>query len=85
MKKLIDKNNHRNYSLVHRASRDGFEATKVRQAVLNKNGILIMFIKANQNIFGSYTTIPWKWDSTYRLDERAFLFSLTNKITLPII
>ena len=69
------------WSLLYRASRDGFGAKDFHSNCDNKHPTLII-LKAKQSefIFGGYTSVSWSSSSyEFKLDVNAFIFSLTNK------
>ena len=66
-------------TLIYRGSRDGFKANKFHELCDNR-GATVSIIKSKcGKVFGGYTSASWTSVRGYKKDERAFLFSLTNK------
>ena len=72
------------WSLLYRASRDGFEPSDFHSRCDGKSPTLTIF-KAQESsyIFGGFTTGVWHKLNAYIADSKAFLFSLTNKDSKP--
>ena len=67
-------------TLLYRGSRDTYKAARFHELCDNQ-GPTISMIKSNcGRIFGGYTSAPWTSVRGYKKDEKAFLFSLTQKI-----
>ena len=86
--KLCEFDSKSKFTLVYRASVDGFGA-KVFHSKCDKIAKTLTIIKAKEsgNIFGGYTEATWeqigpKWH--YKEDKNAFIFSLVNKHNQPI-
>ena len=49
-------------------------------------GPTISFVKSQENfVFGGYTSVPWtSGDKTWRKDNDAFVFSVTNSAKHPV-
>jgi hypothetical protein len=70
---------YQNWSLVYRASQDGFEASQFHSKCDDKPNTLIIVKSVNGNIFGGYTEQSWSFNSgNYRHDLNSFIFSLNN-------
>ena len=83
--KLIDlcKCQNQKWNLNYRATRDGFSSKSFHLAC-NKVPNTLTVIKANNgNIFGGFTTKPWRSDNTISNDPESFIFSLVNKNYKP--
>jgi hypothetical protein len=73
------------FSLIYRATIDGFEASLFHQKCNNiPNTLSIVKVKESKNIFGGYTEASWDNSNTYKKDENAFIFSLINNDKNPI-
>jgi hypothetical protein len=72
------------WSLLYRASRDGFEPKDFHAKCDGKSPTLTIF-KAQESsyIFGGFTTAKWHRLNEYISDSKAFIFSLTNKDNAP--
>lgn len=67
-------------TLLYRGTRDTFKAPKFHELCDGK-GATISIIKSKcGKVFGGYTSTAWSSVRGYKKDEKAFLFSLTNKI-----
>ena len=75
---------YQNWSLVYRASQDGFEASQFHSKCDDKPNTLIIVKSVNGNIFGGYTKQSWSGHGTYKADPKSFIFSLINKENKPI-
>jgi hypothetical protein len=66
--------------LIYKASRDGYTAAKFHSLCDNKGPTLNLIKSEHNKIFGGYTSINWGYNtSSYKPDDKAFIFSLTNK------
>ena len=73
------------FSLLYRASVDGFAASSFHAKCDNKGKTLtIIKVKGNSNVFGGFTELGWDSSGTYKNDQNAFIFSLTNQYNQPI-
>ena len=79
--------NGRKWSLLYRASRDGFEASNFHSSCDYKPNTLTIVKSENGNIFGGFTSIQWKSSATasFENDIKAFIFSLVNKEKRPLL
>ena len=73
----------RNYSyrLLFRGTRDGFK-TKTFYEKCNKKHTLCIICTPENNVFGGYTSIPWKRkdkNGIYISDASAFIYTVRNK------
>ena len=67
------------FSLLYRASRDGFRASDFHSRCDGKSSTLTIFkVKTNGFLFGAYTSVSWDSSSKYKSDPHAFIFSLIN-------
>ncbi len=72
------------FTLLYRATVDGFEGAKFHLKCDAKGKTLtIIKVKNNQNIFGGYTEAGWE-GQCYKNDPNAFIFSLINHDKQPI-
>ena len=73
-----------NWSLLYRASRDGFDARCFHSKCdRHSSTLIILKAKETQFIFGGYTDTSWDYNGWHKWDPRAFIFSLTNKENKP--
>jgi hypothetical protein len=72
------------WTLLYRASQDGFEAARFHSKCDNKPNTLIIIKTENGNIFGGYTEQSWSGHGAYKADQKSFIFSLINKINKPL-
>ena len=72
--------------LIYKGTRDSFESYKFHEHCDNKlNAILL--IKANNFIFGGFTSISWHIEGKYgdwKDDPKSFIFSISNPSNQPI-
>ena len=72
------------FKLIFRASLNGDTAENFH-FYCDKKGPTVTIIKGkNNHIFGGYLTVPFSSDGLSHYDDKAFLFSLTNKKKFPI-
>jgi hypothetical protein len=67
-------------TLLYRGSRDTYKAARFHELCDNKGPTISMIKSKCGRIFGGYTSAPWTSVRGYKKDEKAFLFSLTQKI-----
>jgi hypothetical protein len=73
------------WSLMYRATRDGFSSNDFHSKCDgHANTLTIIKAKQSEFIFGGFTTVSWDSSSTWKSDPNAFIFSLTNKDNKPI-
>ena len=80
--KLCEFSSKDKFSLLYRASQDGFGSNNFHSKCDGKGNTLTI-LKANGFIFGGFTTKSWDSTSFWKSDPNAFLFSLTNKDNKP--
>lgn len=73
------------WTLVYRASRDGFTAADFHSRCDPCANTLIVIKSAQNNIFGGYTEADWSGDDGYKSDDNTFLFSLINRENQPLV
>ena len=73
------------FELLYRASRDGFKASSFHAKCDNKARTLAIIRSLRGCIFGAYTTVDWDSTSGFKADPDAFLFSLVNLETSPLV
>ena len=72
------------FKLIFTASLNGDTAENFH-SYCDKKGPTVTIIKGkNNHIFGGYLTVPFSSDGLSHYDDKAFLFSLTNKKKFPI-
>ncbi len=75
------------FSLIYKATRDGFGASDFHQKCGRTNPTLVI-VKVGSYIFGGYTESSWWRDSgyggAYRSDKNAFMFTLINKYNVSV-
>ena len=73
------------FKLLYRASRDGFE-TYIFHARCDNQPRTLTIIKTTEGyIFGGYTAVAWDCSSSYKTDPNAFIFSLVNGHSTPLL
>ena len=78
--KLSDKQ----FKLLYRASRDGFEASSFHAKCDNQPRTLTIIKTARGYIFGGYTAVAWDSNTCHhKFDQAAFIFSLKNPSKQP--
>ena len=75
--------NEKEFQLLYRASENDYSARKFHNLCDNKGATLVIVQSEFGNIFGGYTSIPWKTtkrdgEITFAKDETAFLFIIRN-------
>jgi len=68
------------FTLLFRGNRDTFKAARFHELCDNKGPTLSIIKSKCGKVFGGYTSTAWSSVRGYKKDEKAFLFSLTNKI-----
>jgi hypothetical protein len=82
--KLCEFSSKNKWTLLYRGTRDGFCATNFHSKCDgNRNTLTIFKAKGTSYIFGGFTSITWDDSSGWKIDPKAFLFSLTNKDNQP--
>jgi len=71
------------FSLIYRASQDGFEAAKFHAKCDDKPNTFIIVKSQNGNVFGGYTEKSWSGDGP-KNDSNAFIFSFINRLKRPL-
>jgi len=74
------------WSLIYRASQDGFEGANFHFKCNNKPNTLIIIKSTNGNVFGGYTEKSWisMENEFFIADPNSFIFSLINKENRPL-
>jgi len=73
------------WSLLYRATRDGFGAKDFHlKCDGHSNTLTLLKAKETEFIFGGFTSVEWDSSSYYKPDRNAFIFSLTNKDNKPL-
>ena len=73
----------REFTLLYRASRDGFEASDFHARCDHKPSTLTLIKTADGYIFGGYTAAAWDSTGEHKADPAAFIFSLVNHNDSP--
>ena len=68
----------REFKLLYRARRDGFEASSFHAKCDNQPRTLTIVRALYGYIFGAYTSVAWDSTSGYKIDPNAFIFSYEN-------
>ena len=74
-----------NFELIYRASRDGFDASSFHAKCDNQPGTMTVIKTTNGCIFGAYASVAWDSTSGYKADRHAFIFSLVNVESTPLL
>ena len=73
------------WSLLYRATRDGFSSVDFHSKCdSNSNTLTLLKAKGSAYIFGGFTTVSWDGLNEFKSDPNAFIFSLTNKDKKPL-
>ena len=68
------------FELLYRASRDGFQPMDFHTRCDNKGPTLFVAKLSSNKRLGGFTRESWELQNKWKKDEKAFLFSLDNKI-----
>ena len=71
------------FRLIYRATRDGFEASSFHAKCDNKPRTLTIIKTTLGYIFGGYTDATWESTNIHKADPKAFICSLINKSYSP--
>lgn len=72
------------WTLIYKATRDGFDETIFHQHCDHQGPTMTIILSNNNYLFGGYTAIPWTSENgSYKTDNTAFLFTLTNPHRIP--
>jgi hypothetical protein len=83
--KLCEFSQNDKWSLLYRASRDGFRSRDFHSKCDgNSSTLTILKAKHSSYIIGGFTTVSWDSTSQWKSDPNAFIFSLTNKDNQPV-
>jgi hypothetical protein len=74
---------HQKWTLIYRASRDGFEASSFHSKCDDVPNTLVT-IKTSDTLFGGFTEQSWSSNNVYKSDSNAFIFSLINRLNKPV-
>lgn len=72
------------FELIFKASENGDSSEEFHKFCDGKGPTVVIVKGKNCHIFGGYLTVPFSSDNKYHYDDKAFLFSLTNKKRFPI-
>lgn len=73
------------WSLIYRASTDGFYASDFHRMCDHKANTLIVIKSTSECIFGGYTEKSWHGNNENKKDPYAFLFSFKNEENMPLL
>jgi len=73
----------RQFTLIYKATRDGFDANDFHQKCDNRGAILAIIESTGGYRFGGYASRPWQATNNYVADSSAFIFTLTNPHNIP--
>ena len=73
------------FQLLYRASRDGFQAANFHAKCNNYTRTLTVVQTTKGYVFGGYTSVAWDSTSCFKADPNAFLFSLLNQRATPLL
>jgi hypothetical protein len=83
--KLCKFDSYSKWSLLYRASRDGRTAHAFHSNCDNKAKTLTVVKSTDNELFGAYTEKAWSSNNQSKLDPNAFLFSLANRSSTPVL
>ena len=69
----------KNYKLLFRATRDGFQSNKFHEKCDGKNYTITFVITTIGRRFGGFTDQAWDQSANYKTGSNGFIFSLDNK------
>ncbi|CDW85095.1 tldc domain-containing protein [Stylonychia lemnae] len=67
------------FQLIYKGSRDGFASQDFHQYCNNLGPTILFALTEHGKVFGGYVSVPWNSNNLYTVDQKAFVFSLTNK------
>ncbi|CDW83643.1 tldc domain-containing protein [Stylonychia lemnae] len=70
------------FELLYRGTRDGFTSSIFHSRCDQQAPTLTFIASDKDKVFGGYTSIPWTQSPKLYQDDKAFIFSLTNKTKL---
>ena len=79
LKKLLFKNDNIKFKLLYQATKNGDKISDIENSVYNCSPTLFLVYTKKGIKCGGFTNAFWKSDSNYKIDNKAFLFNLTNK------
>lgn len=68
----------KNYELIFRASRDGFNSSDFHQKCDNRVNTVSIILTKNGRRFGGFTDLKWDQSNQYKVGGNSFIFSLDN-------
>jgi len=72
------------FTLVYKASRDGFKGPDFHKHCDNKGPTITIFqSKEGGHLFGGFTSQSWEGADVWKSDPTAFIFTLTNPHSIP--
>lgn len=72
-----------NYTLIYKASRDGWSSAAFHTACDGKSPTITVFRSLSGHVFGAYASVARTSSSAYIADPTAFLFTVTNPRNAP--
>lgn len=77
---LLDISIDRKWTLLYRATRDGFKASDFHDKCDEKTGTLVIIKAESGNVFGGYTNYTWDKSEKDKGDTKDYIFSFRNKL-----
>ena len=75
----------KNLKLIFRLTRDGGEAGTFHDMCDHIKNTITLIMSEDGKIFGGYASIPWTSELGYKLDEKAYLFSLDQQSIYSVV
>jgi len=76
--KIIEWSGYKSKELIYRGTRDGMTSNDFHNKCDNKGKTICLFLNDKDNIFGGYSSIPWKNNGGDKTANDCFLFTLSN-------
>jgi len=73
----------RRFSLLYKATRDGFDGKDFHSKCDNKGPTITIIQSKGGYLFGGFTSQSWEGNNVYKADPTSFIFTLTNPHSLP--
>ena len=73
------------FKLLYRASRDGFQTSNFHAKCDNQPRTLTIIKTTEGYIFGGYTEVAWDSTNNWKVDPNALIFSLVNVRSTPLL
>jgi hypothetical protein len=75
--------NHKKFTLLYSATRDGFASNIFHDKCDNKGPTLVVVQNSNRFLFGGYAADSWDSSGAHKNSPGCFLFTLTNPYNIP--